>query len=109
MAHDDGDHGTTQAPALELDDIQPGVLQERPSPYVGTYLLLRIDDRADGRELVRRLHRLIEAQQDFVDPSQETSITVAFTYEGLKALGVPQTSLDSFATRVPGRDGGPRR
>ena len=50
-----------------------------------------------GRELVRRLHRLIDAQQDFVDPSQETSITVAFTYEGLKALGVPQASLDSFA------------
>jgi len=98
MAPDDGpDGGAAKAPALELDDIQPGVLQERPSPYVGTYLLLRIDDRTDGRELVRRLHRLIDAQQDFVDPSQETSITVAFTYEGLKALGVPQASLDSFA------------
>jgi len=34
---------------LELDDIQAGALFERPSPYVGTYLLLRIDDRADGR------------------------------------------------------------
>ena len=41
---------------LELDDIQSGALHERPSPYVGTYLLLRIDDRAAGRELVRRLH-----------------------------------------------------
>ena len=30
-----------------------------PRPYVGTYLLLRIDDRADGRELVRRLHRIV--------------------------------------------------
>jgi Dyp-type peroxidase family len=98
MAPDDGpDGGAPTVPALELDDIQPGVLHERPSPYVGTYLLLRIDDRADGRELVRRLHRLIDAQQDFADPSQETSITVAFTYEGLKALGVPQASLDSFA------------
>ena len=45
----------TTAPALELDDIQAGALYERPSPYVGTYLLLRIGDRADGRELVRRL------------------------------------------------------
>jgi hypothetical protein len=26
----------------ELDDIQRGVLHHRPSPYVGTYLLLRI-------------------------------------------------------------------
>ena len=28
--------------SLELDDIQAGALYERPSPYVGTYLLLRI-------------------------------------------------------------------
>src|SRR3989440_11642650 len=44
----------TESPALELDDIQSGALHERPSPYVGTYLLLRIDDRAAGRELARR-------------------------------------------------------
>ena len=43
----------TEDPNLELDDIQAGALYERPSPYVGTYLLLRIDDRADGRELAR--------------------------------------------------------
>ena len=45
---------------LELDDIQSGALHERPSPYVGTYLLLRIDDRAAGRELVRRLHPVVD-------------------------------------------------
>ena len=49
------DDAATPAP-LELDDIQSGALHERPSPYVGAYLLLRIDDRAAGRELVRRLH-----------------------------------------------------
>ena len=36
---------------LDLDDIQSGALHERPSPYVGKYVLLRIDDRAAGREL----------------------------------------------------------
>jgi hypothetical protein len=46
---------TTTGTTLELEDIQAGALHERPSPYVGAYLLLRIDDRADGRELVRRL------------------------------------------------------
>ena len=49
---------------LELDDIQAGALYERPSPYVGTYLLLRIADRADGRELVRRLHRIANPAAD---------------------------------------------
>ncbi len=86
---------TTGAP-LELHDIQAGALYERPSPYVGTYLLLRIDDRADGRELVRRLHRIAKPASG-ADTADETSLTVAFTYHGLKALGVPQASLDSFA------------
>jgi deferrochelatase/peroxidase EfeB len=91
---------TTPAPdsiSLELDDIQAGALHERPSPYVGTYLLLRIDDRAAGRELVRRLHGVVDTGRSSADPAQDAWITVAFTYHGFKALGVPQSSLDSFA------------
>src|SRR3954452_5225841 len=82
---------------LELDDIQSGALHERPSPYAGTYLLLRIDDRAAGRELVRRLHHVVDSGRPSSDPARDAWITVAFTYHGLKALGVPQASLDSFA------------
>ena len=82
---------------LELDDIQSGALHERPSPYVGSYLLLRIDDRAAGRELVRRLIPLVDSGRPSSDPEHGTWITVAFTYQGLEALGVPQDSLDSFA------------
>jgi Dyp-type peroxidase family len=83
--------------SLELDDIQSGVLHPRPSPYVGTYLLLRIDDRRAGRELARRLHPVVGAGQPAADPARDAWVTVAFTYQGLKALGVPQASLDSFA------------
>jgi Dyp-type peroxidase family len=82
--------------ALELDDIQSGALHERPSPYVGRYLLLRIDDRAAGRELVRRLHPVVDASRD-PHAARDAWATVAFTYQGLKQLGVPQRSLDSFA------------
>ena len=86
----------TTGVTLELDDIQAGALHERPSPYVGTYLLLSIRDRADGRALVRRLERIVDpATAGRTD--DDTSLTVAFTYQGLKALGVPQDSLDSFA------------
>ena len=87
----------TEGISLELDDIQSGALHERPSPYVGTYLLLRIDDRAAGRELVRRLHGLVDAGRPSTDPARDAWMTAAFTYQGLKALGVPQDSLDSFA------------
>src|SRR5215213_3220693 len=83
--------------SLELDDIQSGALHERPSPYVGTYLLLRIDDRAAGREVVRRLLSVVDSGRPSADPAHDAWITVAFTYQGLKALGVPQDSLDSFA------------
>jgi len=83
-------------PELELDDIQAGALFERPSPYVGRYLMLRIADRADGRELVRRLHRIATTSRTN-DSGDDTSLTVAFTYHGLEALGVPRQSLDSFA------------
>jgi Dyp-type peroxidase family len=83
-------------PRVELDDVQSGALFERPSPYVGTYLFLRITDRADGRELVRRLHRIASASGT-ADVRDDTSLTVAFSYHGLEALGVPQVSLDSFA------------
>ena len=82
---------------LELDDIQSGALHERPSPYVGRYLLLRIDDRRAGRELVRRLHPVVDSGRALADPARDAWVTVAFTYHGLEALGVPQESLDSFA------------
>src|SRR5258705_9173096 len=86
----------TESPALELDDIQSGALHERPSPYVGTYLLLRIDDRAAGRQLVRRLLQVVDSGRPSSDPVPDAWITVAFTYHGLKVLGAHQDSLQSF-------------
>jgi Dyp-type peroxidase family len=83
--------------SLELADIQGGVLHERPSPYVGTYLLLRVDDRGAGRELVRRLIPVVDSGRSLPDRAENAWITAAFTCQGLKALGVPQDSLESFA------------
>ena len=73
---------------LELDDIQRGVLHPRPSPYVGTYLLLRIDDRRVGRQLLRRLIPVIASEADPVNPYGDTWVSVSITFQGLKALGV---------------------
>ena len=49
---------------LELDDIQSGVLRPRPSPYVATYIALRIDDPEAGRELMRRAGRVVTPAAD---------------------------------------------
>src|SRR5947207_3851571 len=82
---------------LELDDIQNGVLHPRPYPYVATYVLLRIDDRRDGGEMLRRLISDIASAADPTSPDRDAWLSVALTFQGLKALGVPQASLDSFS------------
>jgi Dyp-type peroxidase family len=82
---------------LELDDIQSGVLRPRPAPYVATYIALRIDDRKAGRDLMRRVSRVVTSAANPTSPLANTWASVALTYEGFKALGVPQESLDSFS------------
>ena len=85
------------SPILDLGDIQSGVLRPRPSPYAATYILLRIDEARAGRELLRRLSDIVTSAAAPVGPGRDTFVSVALTFEGLKALGVPQSSLDSFA------------
>ena len=82
--------------ALELDDIQGGAVQERPSPYVGT--LPAATDRRPYRWTRARAPSaaLIDAGREPRSGPRHAR-TVAFTYHGLKQLGVPQESLDSFA------------
>ncbi|HEY1929440.1 MAG TPA: Dyp-type peroxidase [Caulobacteraceae bacterium] len=87
----------TAAPPLELADIQSGVLRPRPSPYAATYILLRIDDARDGRALLRRFCDVVTPAAEADLARREASVSVSLTFEGLKALGVPRASLDSFA------------
>ena len=75
-------------------------------PYVGTYLLLRIDDRAAGRELVRRLHGVVDSGPPTADPAHGAWITGGVHLPRPEALGVPQDSLDSFAPEFRAGDGG---
>lgn len=81
-------------PTLETEDIQSPILRRRPAPYVGSHMLLRVDDPASGRDLVRRLAPHVVSAADYV--SRDTWLAVAFTFEGLRALGVPEASLASF-------------
>jgi Dyp-type peroxidase family len=82
---------------LDLDDIQAGVLRPRPTPYAATYIVLRIDDRNTGRELMRRVSGVVTSAANPTSPLADTWVSVALTYQGLEALGVPRESLDTFA------------
>jgi len=82
---------------LELDDIQSGVLRPRPAPYAATYIVFRIDDRNAGRQLMGRLRNVVASAAHPSSPAGDTWVSVALSFQGLKALGVPQASLDSFS------------
>jgi len=87
---------TNASIALELNDIQAGVLRPRPTPYAGAYFLVRIDERRAGRELLRRLSPALTSAADPVDPAKLAWLSLALSFQGLRALGVPQQSLESF-------------
>ena len=82
---------------LELEDIQAGVLRPRPVPYAATYIVLRIDDRRAGRELMRRASRVVASAAHANSPAGDAWVSASISFQGLKALGVPPDSLDSFA------------
>ncbi|MFC9645427.1 Dyp-type peroxidase [Streptomyces mirabilis] len=81
---------------VEIDDVQSGALRPRPVPYEGKFIFLRVDDRYAGRALLRRLLPVTAGGLPGVDRSKDAWVALAFTYQGLSALGVPQESLDSF-------------
>jgi Dyp-type peroxidase family len=81
---------------LDVSDIQATVLRPRPSPYVGEYVVLRIDDAAEGRAMLRRIIPYVATSDEWWLAKLPGWLGIAFTYQGLKALGLPQASLDSF-------------
>jgi Dyp-type peroxidase family len=80
---------------IELDDIQATVLRYRPEPYYGTHVMLHVEDACAGREFLRSLTPLVDSAADWWQAG-EPWISVAITYAGLVALGVPDDSLRSF-------------
>ncbi len=81
---------------LQLDDIQSGAVRSRPTPFAATYIIIRIDDKAAGRELMRRAGTAVASVAHPHSPRGDVWASVSLTYAGLEALGVPQASLESF-------------
>src|SRR5215831_18837459 len=44
-----------RSPTLETSDIQATVLRPRPKPYCGEYVVLRVGNAEQGREMLRRI------------------------------------------------------
>ena len=52
---------TAGAAKRQFDDIQGMVLRERPSPYVGVDIVLRIDNPSSGHRLMQLLADVVHA------------------------------------------------
>ncbi|QSQ28090.1 peroxidase [Pyxidicoccus parkwayensis] len=82
---------------LELEDIQAGVVRPRPTPYAASYILLRVDERAAGREALGRLSEVVASAANPDRLAGRAWVSVALTYWGLQSLGLPPESLRSFS------------
>src|ERR1700736_4281970 len=82
---------------LELEDIQHILLTRTPA-MTGRYEFLSFDDPAGGRawlsELIDRVDSAATAQASM--DSTKRWITLAFTWSGLRAVGLPEESLATF-------------
>src|SRR3981189_2545594 len=82
---------------LEFDDIQHILLTRTPA-ITGRYEFLSFDTPAGGRawltELLDKVQSATDAQATM--DSSDRWVTLAFTWTGLRALGVPEESLATF-------------
>lgn len=87
---------------LALDDIQALILRSRPEPYVGIHAMLHVDEAEGGRDLLARLAQHIPSADDWTGDLHAWT-GVAISHAGLKALGLPDSALESFP--LPFREG----
>jgi len=82
---------------LEIDDIQHILLTRTPA-ITGRYEFLSFDTAEGGRAWLSELTGLVQSAADVSATMEESDrwITVAFTWSGLRALGVPDESLATF-------------
>ena len=82
---------------LEFDDIQHILLTRTPA-ITGRYEFLTFDTADGGRAWLSALLDKTQSAADAVATmdSSDRWVTLAFTWNGLRALGVPEESLQTF-------------
>ena len=82
---------------LEFDDIQHILLTRTPA-LTGRYEFLSFRSASGGRAWLNGVLKTVQSAADVLASVDEDKrwVTVAFTWNGLKALGVDETSLATF-------------
>jgi len=77
-----------------LHDIQDNVVAPILMRY-GRHIFVKFHDGANARAWLRALYQRVNLRSSEHE-ARKFTVNIAFTYEGLKALGLSQRSLDSF-------------
>ena len=82
---------------LEFDDIQHILLTRTPA-LTGRYEFLSFRSASGGRAWLSEILKTVQSAAEVLASVDEDKrwVTVAFTWNGLKALGVDETSLATF-------------
>ena len=76
-----------------LHDIQDNVVAPILMRY-GRHIFVKFNDGAKARAWLRNMFKRVNARRE--EHGTRFTVNIGFTYEGLKALGLSQQSLDSF-------------
>lgn len=82
---------------LDLDDIQY-IIFTRPPAFTGRYEFLSFEDAAGARKWLAEIQKKIPSAKQMNSSIEQNKrwVSVAFTWNGLKALGVDEESLATF-------------
>jgi Dyp-type peroxidase family len=84
------------AEELEHDDIQGIVVSAYSNLECASYLVLRIEDRAQAKQWLSAVTDEITIARKKKPGDPPTNLNVALTYSGLQKLGVPDDVLKTF-------------
>ena len=85
---------THPAPSIEADDIQGLVVRGYGTLPYASYHVLGVRDPAAARRWLAWLARRVARGEP---ASRSEAVQVAFTYEGLRLLGLPESALAGFS------------
>lgn len=87
---------------VDLADIQGNILRGYNQPHF-RYAYYRITDADHGRQFLKRLIPVVTTAQPWTHGKPASTLNVAFTFNGLLALGMPRDAMAQFPTEF--RDG----
>jgi len=85
-------------PPVDRGDIQGDILRAYGNDYDCTsYVFISVGEAAEGRAWLKEVAQRVSSDESWTGPKPKTHLNVAFTHQGLLALGVPGRVAETFS------------